>query len=335
MSFLVIGDTHLKPANVPEIKELFIEIIKVAKERINDYSTIVFLGDIFDKHEIINTEVLTLATDFFYELSNIKPIYILIGNHDRPNNSDFLTNRHGLNAFKYWKNTYIIDTTTKINIENQNFIFVPYVPPGRFNEALNVLNKESQNEPEPISCIFAHQEFRNCNLGGGIKSIGGDEWNENIHIVSGHIHEYNRLNEYILYIGTPIQQTYGESSEKTISLIRFQNQNELKEERIKLNIQRKIEYNLTCNELLNFQIPENSKCRIIISGTQSEIKSISEITKNLKKNPNIVLKFNIITENNFITNIQEFKNMKYLDRLNNNINSSVNSNCLLWCLQNL
>lgn len=333
MSFLVIGDIHLKTNNLIEIEQVFQEIIKVAKER-NDYENIVFLGDIFDKHEIIHSEVLTCATKFFYDLSNIKPIYILIGNHDRPNNSTFLTDKHHLNALKYWKNTYIIDDI----LVKDKYIFVPYVPPGRFLEALQTKDINLND----VTCIFAHQEFKGSELSPGIKSENGDVWNENIYIVSGHIHEYNRLNEYILYIGTPIQQTYAEKKDKTISIIKFEDL-KLNEERIYLNIPRKVEFNLTCKELLNMKFEENLKCRIILSGSQSELKSISDIVRDLKKNnKNLIFKYNIVSDHQNISNgilsrslagsLSRYQKYSFIERLKKNIETN---EYLIWCMNNL
>ena len=342
MSFLVIGDIHLKTANLIEIEQVFQEIINVAKER-NDYDAIIFLGDIFDKHEMIHNEVLTSATNFFYQISNIKPIYILIGNHDRPNNSTFLNNKHHLNALKYWKNTYIIDDVLSQEINGKNFVFVPYVPPGRFLEAIQTKDINLND----ITCIFAHQEFKGSELSPGIKSENGDVWNNNTYIVSGHIHEYNKLNEYILYVGTPIQQTYAEKSDKTISMIKFENDSrsckinedsrscKINEERIYLNIPRKIEIKLTCKELLNTKFDENIKCRVIITGNQSELKSISDIVKEIKKeNKNIIFKYNIINEKNNLEfgSLTEFQKYSYLDKLKKNIE---NKDYLIWCMNTL
>jgi len=339
MSFLVIGDIHLKTGNLIEIEQVFQEIIKVSKER-NDYDAIIFLGDIFDKHEMIHIEVLTTATNFFYELSNIKPIYILIGNHDRPNNSTFLNNKHHLNALKYWKNTYIIDDILIQEIKGKKFVFVPYVPPGRFLEALQTKDINLND----VTCIFAHQEFKGSELSPGIKSENGDIWNNNTYIVSGHIHEYNKLNEYILYIGTPIQQTYGEKTNKTISMITFcddlnveSRSCKMNEERICLCIPRKIEINLTCKELLNTKFEEGIKCRVILTGNQSELKSISDIVKEIKKeNKNIIFKYNITNERNnsdsLTETLQGFQKYSYLDKLKKNIE---NKDYLIWCMNTL
>ncbi len=47
-----------------------------------------------------------------------------------------------MNALKEWNNTFIIDFTSIIKIKNFTFGMVPYVPPGRFVEALNIIDNE-------------------------------------------------------------------------------------------------------------------------------------------------------------------------------------------------
>ncbi len=67
---------------------------------------------------------------------------------------------------------------------------VPYVPPGRFVEALNIIDNEWWKN---VNCIFAHQEFYGCKM-GAIESIEGDKWDHSFPLViSGHIHSEQRL----------------------------------------------------------------------------------------------------------------------------------------------
>ncbi len=54
---------------------------------------------------------------------------------------------------------------------------VPYVPPGRFVEALNIIDNEWWKN---VNCIFAHQEFYGCKM-GAIESIEGDKWDHSFH----------------------------------------------------------------------------------------------------------------------------------------------------------
>lgn len=90
--------------------------------------------------------------------------------------------------------------------------FCPYVPPGRFAEALGLLPCSLDS----INLIFAHQEFRNAKLGAFLSETG-DEWPvTNPYVVSGHIHQYDLLQPNLLYVGTPLQLAFADSDKKVL-----------------------------------------------------------------------------------------------------------------------
>src|SRR5438067_639302 len=131
---LTIGDPHFKVDNAIETDEMSRKIISLAHKEPPDF--IVVLGDVLDRHENIHVDPLERSTLFLEQLSLIAPLYVIIGNHDRPNNSIFLTSQHPFNSFKRWPQTTIVDKVVTATIKGRQFCFVPYVPPGRFMEAL-------------------------------------------------------------------------------------------------------------------------------------------------------------------------------------------------------
>ena len=245
---LIIGDPHFKVTNTKETDAMVTSILQIAIERQPDF--IVVLGDILDRHESIHVSPLTRAISFFSKLIEIAPVYVLIGNHDLKNNRQFLSPEHPFTALKFWNDRIIIvDTVIKRVIKGHLFVFVPYTPPGRFHEALNYCSGWEQ-----AHCIFAHQEFKGAHMGAVI-SVEGDEWSLKApQVISGHIHDYHRLQENILYIGTPIQHAFGDRPDKTISYIVFTGDKYF-EERINLGVPRKFIVRLSCDEVTKY-IPE-------------------------------------------------------------------------------
>lgn len=245
---LVIGDPHFKVNNARETAVMHERICDVARERKPTF--IVCLGDVLDRHETIHVSPLERAQSFLHDLSLIAPLYVLIGNHDRPNNSNFLTSEHPFNALKYWSNTKIIDTTYEEVIAGKKFLFVPYVPPGRLNEAIKTIvpnTNQNINQISPqemnstkekeenttvttattdadlvaylsgITTVFAHQEFKGAKMGAIISTVG-DIWPPSWpYVISGHIHDYDELEKNIIYVGTPIQHAFGDRDDKTVS----------------------------------------------------------------------------------------------------------------------
>jgi len=265
---LIIGDPHFKVSNIRETDAMVEAIIRTASERNPD--VIIVLGDILDRHETIHVSPLTRSIKFLARLMNIAPTYILIGNHDLKNNRQFLSDEHPFSALKFWgHNIIVIDTTTLVIIKGKTFVFVPYVPPGRFEEALNKCPGWEQ-----ATCIFGHQEFNGAKM-GAITSVEGDKWPLTYpYVVSGHIHDYQEPQVNILYTGTPIQHAFGDHHDKTISYFTFISPTERFHERIDLGLPRKHIVRLTCAQVSTYIPPSNCELKIIISGTSGDIKAI-------------------------------------------------------------
>ena len=98
MKVLTIGDPHFKVDNIVESDEMVNKLEKLVKHLQPNF--VVVLGDILHRHEKIHVSPLMRAGNLIKMLSDICPTYLLIGNHDRPNNSTYMTNEHPFNPLK-------------------------------------------------------------------------------------------------------------------------------------------------------------------------------------------------------------------------------------------
>lgn len=209
MKILILGDLHIKKKNCSLWNDIQEEIYKIIEEKKIDL--FVSLGDTLDTHERIDMRCLHTAVNFYTNISKKCLTYVLIGNHDRENNRDYCTTLHpffGLST----ERLKFVDTPC----EYQKLLFIPYVPKGKFNDAL-LLAGYNVTEPDVNrpNFIFAHQEFYGCKMNNTI-SDKGDKWSPNLpNIISGHIHDYQQLGN-ILYVGTPFQHDYNESHDKAL-----------------------------------------------------------------------------------------------------------------------
>jgi DNA repair exonuclease SbcCD nuclease subunit len=290
-NIIVIGDNHIKINNIQDV-DLFIDkLILELNNRKDNIDFIVCLGDILDTHERIHVTPLNKAYEFFNKLRNIKKTFVLIGNHDYQSNTEFLSNNHWMNALKLWDNLTIVDKVHLEVINNQLFTFVPYVFPGRFEEALNTYNTTSSNilDWKNSTCIFAHQEFKGCKM-GCIISTDGDTWPENYpNVISGHIHSKQNINNNIYYTGSAMQIAFGESETNTIAYVSFPSNyisNEKYElEEINLNLPRKKIVYLDIDEVEDYKLNEDTnqenldKIKITVSGVYDQFKSFKKTTK--------------------------------------------------------
>ena len=274
-NILFIGDPHFQITNLPEV-DLFIEhVTTVATEQEPDI--IIIAGDLLHTHERLHTTVLNKAYDFVDAMRNITMTYILVGNHDYISNTQFLSDNHWMNSMKKWKNVEIIDKVKYVNFGGKNFVFVPYVYPGRFVEALETLGNDMLWKN--ADCIFAHQEFEGCKM-GAIVSVDGDKWrSEYPLVVSGHIHSKQRPKPNIYYCGTPMQHAFGESESNVVVYIKF-NDNGYNLDEIEMQLPRKKIIYLDVTEIDDYKSRDtDDKIRITVSGSYDQFKALKKTKK--------------------------------------------------------
>jgi DNA repair exonuclease SbcCD nuclease subunit len=226
-TILFIGDIHIKFSNLKDLDKLRVKMLQM-----KEISFIVVAGDILDTHEKIQTQLMNKAYDFIKNLRTMAPVYVLVGNHDYINNQQFLTDNHWMNAMKEWDRVNIIDYPLRLEKSGYTFMFVPYVSPGRFVEALDKIEGWKTS-----LCVFAHQEIKDCKM-GCIRSIEGDTWNaEWPMLVSGHIHERQNVGNNVLYPGSVLNHAFG-SDNQGISKFTFTG-GVMSEERIDICLEKK------------------------------------------------------------------------------------------------
>lgn len=272
----VIGDPHFKTNNVREMKQFVATSLKYFSEVKPDI--IVCLGDILDRHANIHVEPLMMAENYLDELRKISPTFLVIGNHDRQNNQDFLTTIHPFNSHKKWDKLYVVDQGLVWEHKNLKLAFIPYVPPGRFMEAYDKIVGDNK-----VDLIFAHQEFSGCKMNSMV-STDGDKIDDKLpFIISGHIHQKQELDN-ILYVGTPIQHEFGDDTNKGLHVVKL-SEDDMEITFKKLNICKKICQTIKASDIYTYEVPENCEIKLTIVGTIAEIKalSISDYIRNLRK----------------------------------------------------
>jgi hypothetical protein len=307
LKILCIGDPHFKADNQLETdlleSQLHARIVEIQPE------IVVVLGDILHTNEKLNLHIQKRAINFLRMLKTVSPyLYILIGNHDRPNNNVFLTDDHPFTSLKEWgERVRVVDTPLVAEHYGATLAFVPYVPPGRFEEALKIGGLEPPYSN--ITCIFAHQEFKGCKM-SAITSTEGDEYPLHYPMcISGHIHDFDQLQSNLIYTGTPIQHTCSDRGDKTVSLCTFgpltpeppdvqplPSGNDtppgsevgsgassprnpprwtlLQHQRLALKIGKRLNLKLTPEELLAFICPPDAKVRIRVLGEVQVLRDL-------------------------------------------------------------
>lgn len=263
-----------------------------------DVDFICVMGDIFDTHRTLKLDHRNVAIDFINALSEIRPTIVIIGNHDRMNNRDYMSDIHPFYGMSDIKNKlYIVSKPRLLRFGSKNIVmFVPYVPPGRFKEAINTCIESLRKNGaistiHDLSLICAHQEFYGVSY-GPVTSKVGDVWPKDYPmVVSGHIHHRHWLQDNIYYTGSLYPITMSEGTDKGIITITYHvatKKMDTKCTRVveegKRTLHIKASDDTAVMEMLTL---ERENTRYIVSGTQDEIAAIKSKIGN-KKNINWV-----------------------------------------------
>lgn len=265
MKFLLIGDIHFRPDNVIETEKLKKTVFDILDTYDIDYITI--MGDTLDRYEKINSQCLTRACKFIFELSDIKETFVLIGNHDKINENELFGE----------ENPFIgMERYDKIHIIKKPFLFkrilmLPHIPVGYFNEYI------AEYEGE-YDCIFAHQDLKGWKSGNIVKDTG-DCYDKKEPIYSGHIHTYQTVNNKIVYTGAPFQHAFGDTLQKYLIILdteKIKNYKKIEDTFIKIetDIVKKRIVRLKEDELQNFKEEDNCIYKIMVEGNSRNIKDI-------------------------------------------------------------
>jgi DNA repair exonuclease SbcCD nuclease subunit len=286
---LIVGDQHFKIDNMPLINKFINQVVDFIKNKNPDF--VVLLGDMLHTHERLHTLPLNKAYEFIDAVRKLCKTYILVGNHDHINGTQFLTQNHWLNGLKEWDNVIVADTVFQDYIKGEKFIFTPYVPPGRFEDALNTL----EDDWKDTMCIFAHQEFYGCKM-GGVLSVEGDKWSLDYpNIISGHIHDNQTIQKNIYYPGSTLEISYGQTKENIIAYVEFIDINTYNLEEIKLKMPQKkiIHFDIENVDEYNHQGTTEDEIKLSLNGEYTEFKTFKKTKKYkdlIKKGVKIVFK---------------------------------------------
>lgn len=274
---IAIGDLHLKK-DAPTMSDLVIHKLTEQIEKIKP-DIVVFLGDILDTHEKIDMKTQNKAVKFMKHIASLGILtVVIIGKHERPDGNNFLTEDSSFYCLKGYPNIHVADRVLSFKWETEGvkekirFVFVPYVSPGSFHEALDTLTDKVMDDRPAV--IFCHQEFKGANMGGYNSQIG-DEWPEtNPLVISGNCHVMTPLQKNLIYVGTPYQQSYSDTSRKGIFLMEFRHDKAPVVNFFELEMRKKKIIKLKPAEVDGFVPPPNCDVKVDICGTSSEIAEI-------------------------------------------------------------
>ena len=168
-------------------------------------TTVLILGDTFDRRKYVNFYALDRAKKMFFDklaVRNIK-VFMLAGNHDT-----YYKNTNDVNSpdllLREYKNITVIDDPATIQVDDVDICMIPWICPDNYQQCLD----EMKNTKAEI--CMGHFEIAGFSMYRGMESHDGlskDTFNKFDLVFSGHYH-HRSSDGQIHYLGNPYELTW-------------------------------------------------------------------------------------------------------------------------------
>jgi DNA repair exonuclease SbcCD nuclease subunit len=172
----------------------------------NNITTVLMLGDTFDRRKYVNFLTLRRSKEMFFDrLEELGiQVHMLAGNHDTYFKNSDLVNSVDL-LLKQYSNVHVIDTPQTIIVEDQPICMIPWICADNHKECL----EEIKNTPATI--CMGHFEIAGFAMYKGMSSEGLERsiFSKFNNTFSGHYHHRSSA-DGIFYLGNPYQLTWSD-----------------------------------------------------------------------------------------------------------------------------
>ena len=233
MKFAHIADTHIKNLKYhKEYKDVFQQLYQTLRKQKVDY--IIHCGDIAHTKTQISPEFVDLCSDFFRNLAEIAPTYIILGNHDGN-----LRNFSRLDALSPIVEALSIPSLHLAKKSSQIALKGPYTL-----NVLSIFDKDNWDlnlDENKINIALYHGAVKGAVTDVGYVIEHGDVDIDTLNRFDfaflGDIHKSNQKLDKegrIRYPGSTIQQNHGETDDKGFLIWEIQEKNKFSVEHIVL-----------------------------------------------------------------------------------------------------
>lgn len=214
---LVVGDVHIGATDAKFIRKVLDFVLQAVRVLPGNLAAIVLLGDLIDS---LKLWALVIAEQWVRELAKEAPVYLLVGNHERPTNATCPADQHPYHGLAGCPNVHVIDEPMRTTIGGRDFIMVPYLPPGQLATAM-----QSLGDMDTVCTVYLHASLNDVQeaapLQNYINRRSSDPWPATHPLaVCGHWHLWKWYSN-ILFPGPPYQVRDGEPADSSILLCRY------------------------------------------------------------------------------------------------------------------
>jgi UDP-2,3-diacylglucosamine pyrophosphatase LpxH len=172
----------------------------------NKITTIVQLGDIFDRRKYVNFDSLDRSRKYWFDPISWRGIdfHSIIGNHDvyykntnRINSPELLLKDYGFHVYS---------EATNINIGGLDILMLPWINVGNYEDSMSIVNNTKAR------VVFGHLEFKGFEMYRGAMNDHGlshTDFKRFELVCSGHFHHKSNKDN-IHYLGAPYEMTWSD-----------------------------------------------------------------------------------------------------------------------------
>lgn len=268
---LLFTDLHILDENSKLIKKVLNFILETAKQ--SSAVCAINMGDTFHFKNKLHATELNMYRDFLFELTEIMPVYSIIGNHDWALKGEHEI--HSLQGFQDISQHYIVDTSAQVQIDGKMLGMIPYC----FNENhFDAIRAKIGR----VDYLFGHFDVNGFEYGNGEEEKGSwsaeHKFSDVLRVFSGHYHKYQTRivkNTEITFLGTSYTVDRGESDQKKYIGLFFPKTGELELVQTPFTVHKteRLKFGDTLPALPEKEMQEGLDFKIEIEGTLDQIKS--------------------------------------------------------------
>lgn len=268
-----VTDTHLHRNNIPTVRSIFTQGVKLCKELSVD--KLFHNGDFFHSREAQPQDVLNEGKDIMHEVSDAGiTMYICDGNHDKvhlESEKSYLTSLEKYNHILFSKEESIF-------FQDMNVIWLPYFKEkGSYLERLK--NASKMIKKGTINILNTHVGINGViNNDGSVheSEIKQELFKMFTKVFVGHYHNQQSTGN-IFYIGGGWQQNFGEDEMKGFTILYTDGSHEFIQSKFPKYIKHKVnvEDGKEMNKLLNLDL-SNDIHRVILMGEKTKLQSFDK-----------------------------------------------------------
>ena len=177
--------------------------VPILKEHMEDEDALFILGDIFDSRQSINILVMHEALLIIKRLSEILPVYMIIGNHDIYRK--FTNDINSLEIFKILSNVHIMKEPKQLKFANgASALFMPWQD--THEQEMTIIKEDDSDY------LFCHTDIAGFKYNRRVMMLGGIDpgtMEKYKKVYTGHVH-LAQYRDNIRVLGSPYELTRGD-----------------------------------------------------------------------------------------------------------------------------